>query len=103
MDLQFYRQKLLGNYIVDFYCPAKSLVVEIDGGQHYEDENIERDKKRDKYLERVLKLKVIRFTNIDVLKNLEGVIIKIMEECGENPPPSPPLGKGEGEICKKNF
>lgn len=44
-NLQFYRQKPLGKYIVDFYCPAKRIVIEVDGCQHYEDRNIYRDKK----------------------------------------------------------
>ncbi len=47
---QFYRQKPLGNYIVDFYAPSVRLVIEIDGGQHFEPEGIEKDKQRDQYL-----------------------------------------------------
>lgn len=79
--LQFNRQKPLGNYIADFYCPAKKLVIEIDGGQHYENgEIIKEDKTREKFLKETLKLKVVRFTNIDVTTNLSSVIDKIMEE-----------------------
>jgi len=78
--LQFYRQKPLGKYIVDFYCPAKRLVIEIDGGQHYEKEHLKKDKQRDNYLEQILGLKVIRFTNRDILTNLESVINKIISE-----------------------
>ncbi|MDP3245185.1 MAG: endonuclease domain-containing protein [bacterium] len=74
---QFYRQKPLGQYVVDFYCPAKKLVIEIDGSQHYEDKGIEKDEQRNKYLEG-LGLKVLRFTNLDVLKNLEGVVEEIL-------------------------
>lgn len=45
--LQFYRQRPLGNYIVDFYCPAKKLVIEVDGGHHcYDDKQVANDKKR---------------------------------------------------------
>ncbi len=95
--LQFYRQKPLGNYIVDFYCPIKRLVIEVDGGQHYEDKNAKRDSQRSQYLEKFLKLKVIRFTNIDVITNLEGVIMKITEEC-EKSPLIPPLEKGENGL-----
>ncbi|MCL4500404.1 MAG: endonuclease domain-containing protein [Deltaproteobacteria bacterium] len=47
---QFYRQKNLGNYIVDFYCPSAKLIVEIDGGQHYSESGIIQDKIRDRYL-----------------------------------------------------
>lgn len=80
-NLQFNRQKPLGNYIVDFYCPAKKLVIEIDGGQHYENgEIIKEDKEREKFLKETLRLKVIRFTNIDITANLGSVMDKIMEE-----------------------
>jgi len=78
-DLQFYRQKPLGKYIVDFYCHAKGLVIEIDGGQHYEIRGTKKDKERDEYLENVLGLKVFRFNNLEVLKNIEGVMGKILE------------------------
>jgi very-short-patch-repair endonuclease len=76
--LQFYRQKPLGNFIVDFYCPAARLVIEIDGGQHYEEEGRIRDGLRDGYLEN-LGIRVFRFSNLDVLKNMEGVIAVIIE------------------------
>ena len=46
----FCRQKTVGNYIVDFYCPAAQLVIEIDGGQHYLEEALHRDVERDTYL-----------------------------------------------------
>ena len=61
----FSRQKTNGNYIVDFYCPAAQLVIEIDGGQHYLEEAALRDRKRDTYL-RGLGLTVLRFSNSDV-------------------------------------
>jgi very-short-patch-repair endonuclease len=78
--LQFYRQRPLGKYIVDFYCPAKNLVIEIDGSQHFQENNIKKDGKRDLFLNRVLKLKVLRFNNLDVLRNIEGVVSKIFDE-----------------------
>ena len=74
--LQFYRQKPLGNFIVDFYCPAARLVIEIDGGQHYEEDGRNRDGLRDDYLES-LGIRVLRFSNLDVLKNMDGVIATI--------------------------
>lgn len=80
--VQFYRQKPLGKYIVDFYCPVENLVIEIDGGQHYQEKHIESDKKRDLFLNRVLRLKVLRFNNLDIFKNIEGVISKIFDEIG---------------------
>ena len=46
----FYRQKIIGNYIVDFCCPKANLVVELDGGQHYGDEGVRKDRPRDAYM-----------------------------------------------------
>jgi len=86
--LQFYRQRPLGKYIVDFYCPAGKIAVEIDGGQHYFDENIRHDLDRQKDL-RSLGLRIIRFTNTEVLNNIEGVVAKLKEEFGIENPPSP--------------
>ena len=77
-DLQFYRQKNIGHYIVDFYCPKGKLIVEVDGGQHYEKAGIKKDQERDRYLQD-LGLTVLRFSDIDVLKNIDGVIEKIHE------------------------
>lgn len=78
-NTQFYRQKPIGNYIADFYCPKAKIVIEIDGSQHYEKEGIEKDRMRDEYFEN-LGLKVLRFTNIDVFKNINGVLERIYEE-----------------------
>lgn len=75
---QFYRQKNIGNYIVDFYCPAAKLIIELDGDQHYLEEGIKKDKIRDAYLAH-LGFTVLRFSDRDVLKNMEGVIEKILE------------------------
>jgi very-short-patch-repair endonuclease len=69
----FYRQKPIGEYIADFYCPKAKLVVEVDGGQHYSNEIVEYDKVRNEYMTG-LGLRVIRFTNVEVLKNIKGVI-----------------------------
>lgn len=75
---QFYRQKIIENYIVDFYCSKAKLVVEVDGGQHYSCEGKQKDSKRDIYMER-LGLKVLRFSDRDVFENLDGVIHEIWE------------------------
>ena len=75
---KFYRQKVIGNYIVDFYCPRAKLVIELDGGQHFMDEGIERDKERDRYLSS-LGLKVLRFTDKEVINELSSVLEKIYE------------------------
>ena len=76
---QFYRQKPIGDYIVDFYCPKAKLVVEIDGSQHLVGETILYDRIRDDYLGS-LGLRVLRFTNNDVMINIKGVIERIEEE-----------------------
>jgi very-short-patch-repair endonuclease len=73
LGIQFYRQKPIGNFIVDFYAPKAKLVVEIDGSQHFEESNIEQDKLRDNYL-RTLGLNIMRFDNGQVLNNTEIVL-----------------------------
>ena len=78
-DFQFYRQKNIGQYIVDFYCPKGKLIVEIDGGQHYENEGMKKDQERDRYLQK-LGFTVKRFSDIDVLKNIDGVVERIHEQ-----------------------
>ncbi|MCL2815537.1 MAG: endonuclease domain-containing protein [Oscillospiraceae bacterium] len=70
--VQFYRQRIIGNYIVDFYCPKAKLVIELDGSQHYEKETAEYDRVRTEYLN-ALGLRVIRFTNRDIDGNFNGV------------------------------
>jgi very-short-patch-repair endonuclease len=74
--LVFYRQKPIGEYIADFYCPKAKLIIEVDGGQHYSSEGLEYDKVRDEYMAG-LGLEVMRFTNTDVLTNIEGVVESI--------------------------
>lgn len=71
--LQFYRQRIIDNYIVDFYCPNSKLVIEIDGGQHYSGKVKQDDNERDKNLNQ-LGLTVLRFSNIDVLNEIDGVL-----------------------------
>ena len=78
LNLQFSRQKPIGNFIVDFYCPKARLVIEVDGGQHYQEQGRANDATRDSYLG-TLGLKVIRFSNREVLQNLDGVLAVIVE------------------------
>ena len=75
---QFYRQRNIGNYIVDFYCPSAKVIVELDGGQHYTQAGIRRDYVRDKYLES-LDFTILRFSDREVFKNIEGVLERIFE------------------------
>ncbi len=70
--VRFMRQKVIGKYIVDFYCAKAGLVVELDGSQHYEDVEMEKDAFRTEFLKQY-GLKVIRVSNLDISKNFEGV------------------------------
>ena len=70
--VRFYRQKVLGRYIADFYCAKAKLVIELDGSQHYEEEGQEKDALRTRYLEGY-DLKVLRIANNQVTENFEGV------------------------------
>ncbi len=88
--LQFYRQKPLLTHIVDFYCPKAKLVIELDGGQHYEPEQQKQDREREKQLEK-LGLHIIRFTNREVLEEIERVMEVIWEVCASSNPSNPPL------------
>ena len=76
LGLQFYRQKPILNFIVDFYCPAANLVIECDGGQHYTAEGLEADRARDQALAQ-LGLNVLRFDNRQILTEIDGVVEKI--------------------------
>ena len=76
------RQKVIGYYIVDFYCHAAKTVIELDGSQHFEDGGLEYDQKRDAYL-RGLGLTVLRYNNKDVLENFPGVCEDILGKLEE--------------------
>ena len=69
---RFQRQKAIGNYIVDFYCAKARLVIELDGGGHYESRQIEQDAHRTKELE-AMHLTVLRICNLDIDRNFVGV------------------------------
>ncbi len=71
-SVRFIRQKIIGNYIVDFYCAKANLVIELDGSQHYEENGINKDMERTKFLESQ-GLKVIRIPNNEVNNNFRGV------------------------------
>lgn len=84
--LQFFRQRPIGNFVVDFYCPKKKLVIEVDGGQHFwDDDTIKKDSMKNDYLQNKLKLKILRFANVEVFNNMEGVVEKIIEETQKSP------------------
>ena len=98
LGVQFYRQKPLANYIVDFYCAAANLVIELDGSQHFEPDHQASDAERDRILES-LGLRVLRFDNRQVMQELDAVM-RVVFEAVENGvlliPPSPPFSKGGG-------
>jgi len=79
LGFKFRRQHSIGGYIVDFYCPAKKLVIEIDGSQHFEKESKEYDNIRTHYF-KGLDIKVLRFTNAEINTNIEGAIQKIFSK-----------------------
>jgi len=75
--VKFWRQKPINNFIVDFYCPKLKLVIEVDGDSHFTDSGLVYDEERTRILEGY-GLRVIRFTNDEVLQNFEGVCEQIM-------------------------
>jgi len=72
----FFRQKPIGEYIVDFYCDKAKLVVEVDGGRHFTKDDADNEKVRDQYM-RSLELKALRFSNSEVLGHTDKVVEKI--------------------------
>ena len=75
---RFLRQRPIGPYIVDFYCPEAKLVIEVDGGQHFKKEGRESDESRDAFLQN-LGLHVLRFNNYEVLNNIQAVVDSIFK------------------------
>ena len=78
LSVPFNRQKVIGPYIVDFYCAAAQLVIELDGSQHYEESGLNADRERDTCLSG-LGLKVLRYSNRDVMQNFDGVCEDILQ------------------------
>jgi very-short-patch-repair endonuclease len=75
---QFYRQRIIGDYIVDFYCPKANLIIELDGGQHYTEKGINKDKNRDVYMKQE-GYRVLRFSDKEVFENLHEIMERIYE------------------------
>ncbi len=80
--VQAYRQKPLGRWIVDFHLPAARLVVEVDGGQHFSADGMARDAARTRALNR-MGLRVMRFDNLQVLRETDAVVEAIWNAIGE--------------------
>src|SRR5947209_3423864 len=79
--IKFRRQHPLGWYIVDFYCPAARLVIEIDGESHRMGDRPQHDARRDGWL-RAQGLRVARFDAADVMNDVDSVVTAIMLGCG---------------------
>ena len=77
--VHWYRQKIIGEFIVDFYCPKAKLIVELDGMQHYTPQGLAHDEERSAYLEG-LGLKVLRFKNQEIDEAFYHVSKTIAEE-----------------------
>ena len=97
--VRWYKQRIIDNFIVDFYCSKAKLVVELDGSQHFTEQGEAYDKERTAILESY-GIKVVRFSNYDVDSNFEGVCLeidRIVKERLKQPPqtksailPAPP-------------
>ena len=73
---RFRRQVAYGRFIMDFYCAAAKLAIELDGSQHYDPEGMARDAERTAFLE-ANGIRVLRFSNTDVMRNLRGVCMEV--------------------------
>ena len=93
----FNRQKVIGPYVVDFYCASAKIAIELDGSQHYKEEGKASDRERDAYLN-ALGITVLRYSNLTVHKDFAGVCADICRKLATSSdtlrvPPSP---QGEG-------
>jgi very-short-patch-repair endonuclease len=86
LGVKFRRQHGIGRYIADFYCAELKLVIELDGDSHYQEGGQEYDQIRDAFMH-ALGLTVLRFTNRDVMNNLDGVLAVIKSVTPSQPPP----------------
>ncbi len=89
--LRFRRQQPIGPYVVDFYCSATKLIIELDGSQHGEENRMLYDEVRTAWLN-ANGYRVLRIWNGDVLKDVEGVVDFIYREAKESGAPLPQLG-----------
>jgi len=94
---KFRRQHGIGPYIVDFYCPKLQLAIEIDGDSHFEGDAPKKDKLRETLIPSK-GIEIIRFTNIDVLQNIDAVAEEIFSIARRLTSPTPSLAGGETQI-----
>jgi len=93
---KFRRQFSIENYILDFYYPKLKLAIEADGSQHYENTNREKDDLRSNKLNKQ-GVTILRFSNIDILTNIEGVYLNIQQTVEKLNIPSPQSSPLQGE------
>jgi len=94
----FRRQKAVGPYVVDFVCIDAMLVIELDGGQHFEREGVRRDARRDAFLASK-GFRVLRFNNYDVLNNKDGVLETIAAALKNSPSLTLPRKRERGQAA----
>ncbi len=88
LSVRFYRQRIIGNYIADFYCPKARLVIELGGSRHYDERGLAYDAKRDAFMAEN-NMTVLRIPNNEVRNNMTGVADMILEY----------MPKGTGLVC----
>ena len=81
LPIMIHRQKVVGNYILDFYCPTKKIAIELDGSGHFSDEGLRYDKQRRKDLQGI-GIEILRYTNQEIVSNFEGVCCDIEYRLG---------------------
>lgn len=104
-DVKFRRQFSVGRYILDFYCPEYRLGIEADGGQHYGGKGAGRDELRTRELNQ-LGVDIVRFSDREILTNIEGVhktIEKVIEKRRGIPPHLNPLPSGERKLLRRQI
>jgi len=94
--VKFRRQHAIGPYVVDFCSLQKRLVIELDGSGHAADEQLERDRIRDEYLEQK-GYRIVRIWNNELDQNFQGVVDAIENALSASPSPQPSPRGGEGE------
>ena len=81
LPLTINRQKVIGPYVLDFYCASKGIAIELDGSQHHREEDMEKDTVRDRYLDG-RGIQVLRYSNTAVRKDFRDVCSDILEKLG---------------------
>ena len=77
LSVTVHRQKVFGKYIVDFYIASAKIVIELDGSQHYEEKNVQKDMERDCYLSQK-GIRVLRYSNLEIARNFDVVCQDIL-------------------------